>query len=195
MRCFFKGLFLIILVYYLPACNNTSETDDPGKNNESTQGLEIESVEEANKGKDIPKAVTEFTVEAFLNSMTGIELSKLALKNASDNRVKILAQNILTDHGLIYRKLDELAKRKTITLPIVMDKKHQDFYEKLNETESHKFNRQFIDLIVESSEDNIQLYEKAINDVEDAELNALINKTLSKLKQHVQTAKTLNQIK
>ena len=57
----------------------------------------IKTVEEANKEKEIPKAILEFTVEAFMESMTKMELSKLALKNTSDNRIKIFAQNTLID--------------------------------------------------------------------------------------------------
>jgi predicted outer membrane protein len=186
MDRFFKLLFILILLFYLHACGDASQNN----NNHETTGLKIQSAEEANKGKKVTKKTIEFTMNAFMESMTGAELAKLAWKNTTNDRVRTFAQNILADYNLFYNGLSKIAEDENITLPIVMDKDHQKLYEKLEKKKgTMEFDERFIDLITKNIENNIDLCEHDARKVEDTSIKDFVIKFLPELKRLDQTAK------
>jgi putative membrane protein len=186
MRRFFN-LFILVSAFYWIACNRS-----PGENNtdESMRKFSITTVEEANKKK--PKELSEFMVGAFIESLTEIELSKLALNNTSDARIKEFAQNTLADYSLFKKELSELAEERTITLPIVMDKAHQKPFIDLKEIkDSTQFDRKFVDLMSKNLANNIELHEDAAKDLQDTEIRSFISRSLLKIRRHAKIAAEL----
>lgn len=182
---------LLVCTCFLFGCNSSSQQGEQSKDEVATADLEVESADEANRQKGIAEGDNTFAVEAAIESMTQIEIGKLGLKNTSNQTVHIFAQQILEDHTLFYRELTQLCERKNITLPIVIDKKHQKPYEKLAELRDAEFDSEFADLLSENLTNTLSIYDQAAKHVSDPDFLTYINKSLPLIRQHVRRAGTM----
>jgi len=167
----------------LAACNNTNRraADD--------------SVDQAQDVNDTSAMVNEqdadFAVKAADASLAEIELGKLALEKATDQRVKDFAQQMVSDHQKANDELMAIATRLNITLPPVVSEDHVDKQRKLRDKSGEAFEEDYIDLMVKDHDRAVSLFEDAASDAKNADLKAFAAKTLPTLKMHFEEAKTL----
>src|SRR5690606_11410339 len=107
----------------LAACNN------------SNRRTANDSVDQARDVNDTSAMVNEddadFAVKAADASLAEIELGKLAMEKATDQRIKDFAQKMVTDHQRANDELMAIATRLNITLPPVVSETHVDKQRKL----------------------------------------------------------------
>jgi putative membrane protein len=66
----------------------------------------------------------QFALSAAMGGMAEIELSKLALRNSSNSKIKSFAQMMVNDHSKANSELKSMATSKGIELPTSLDKEH-----------------------------------------------------------------------
>ena len=167
----------------IAACNNTNRraADD--------------SVEQAKDVNDTTAMVNEtdadFAVEAADASLVEIELGKLAMEKATDQRIKDFAQRMVTDHQKASNELMKIATHLNITLPPVISEDHVEKQRKLRDKSGDDFEEAYIDIMVKDHDWTVSLFEDAASDARNADLQAFAAKTLPTLKKHFEEAKVL----
>jgi putative membrane protein len=175
--------FMAILVSaaFAAACNNPRTADD--------------SVDQAQDVNDSTAMTNEqdadFAVKAADAGLAEVELGKLALEKATDQRVKDFAKKMVDDHQRANDELMTIATRHNITLPPVISEEHADKQRKLMEKSGEEFDREYIDAMVKDHNKVVSLFEDASSDARNADLQAFASKTLPTLKKHHEEAKAL----
>jgi len=133
----------------------------------------------------------KFFEEAASANKLEVESGRLAAQKASNPQLKAFAQEMVTDHTKAGQELQALAARKRIQLPIAMSDDHQQKLEKLRAKTGKDFDQEFRDLMVDSHEEAVSLFENTAKDAQDPEVKAFATKMLPTLQRHERHANTL----
>jgi putative membrane protein len=135
---------------------------------------------------------SKFFEKAASADMLEVESGRLAAQKATDPQLKEFGQKMATDHAQAIAELRALAARKGVALPAVMSDDHQKKLAKLREKKpGEDFDAGFRDLMVDSHEDAVSLFEDTAKDSKDPDVKAFAAKMLHKLQQHEAAAKAL----
>ena len=141
----------------------------------------------------LSRADEGFLTQAAQNGHAEVEASKLAMEKASDPKVKEFARKMVEDHTQANQELEKLASSKGVDLPdgpSLLQKGKSKLM--LSTADGESFDRRYADSMgVEAHEDNIELFEEAVKEAEDAEVKAYAQKVLPKLQEHLKMAKQL----
>ncbi len=174
-------MLIVALAIFAVACNNPRTADD--------------SVDQAQDVNDTTAMTNEddadFAVKAADAGLAEVELGKLALEKATDQRIKDFAKKMVDDHQQAGDELMTIATRHNITLPPVISEEHANKQRKLMEKSGAEFDREYIDLMVKDHNHAVSLFEDASTDARNADLQAFAAKTLPTLKKHQDEAKAL----
>src|SRR5690606_1750943 len=144
------------------ACNNTNRrtADD--------------SVDQAMGVNDtsamVNKRDADFAVEAADASLAEIELGKLAMEKATDQRIKDFAQRMVSDHQKANNELSAIATNLNITLPPVVSEDHVDKQRKLRDKSGEAFEEEYIDIMVKDHDRTVSMFEDAASDAMNTDL-------------------------
>lgn len=116
------------------------------------------------------------------------ELAKEKSKNA---KVKSFAEMLVTDHSKANSKLKAMAKAKGVEAPAGPGLVQQGKL-KLLGLKDDGFDKAFADQSVSDHKSTIDMFEKAIKELKDADLKAFAEKTLPTLKHHLSEAEKLH---
>ncbi len=165
------------------ACNNTNRR------------TASDSVEQAQGVNDTSAMVNEqdanFAVKAADANLAEIELGKLALEKATDQRIKDFAQRMVSDHQKANDELMTIATSLHITLPPVISEDHVVKQRKLRDKSGDAFEKGYMDIMVKDHDRAVSLFEDAASDARNTDLQAFAAKTLPTLKKHFEEAKML----
>ncbi len=154
-----------------------------------------DSVDQARMVNDTSAMVNEddaeFAIQAADAGLAEIELGKLAMERATDQRIKDFAQRMVSDHEKANDELLAIAAMHNITLPPVSGEDQIDKQRNLHEKSGEEFEREYMELMVDDHDDVVSLFEDASNDVRNADLQAFAAKTLPTLKKHAAEARSL----
>lgn len=149
----------------------------------------------ADKGTPTPamaKQDADFFDDASQGSLLEVKLGQLAAKNAASDEVKKYGQRMVEDHTRLNQQLNQLAAgKKGMTVPQVLDKKHQDVVDKLSQYAGAKFDREYMSRMVSDHEDDVKAFEKQAKDGKDTELKQLAAGALPLLHDHLSQAKDI----
>lgn len=163
------------------ACNNPRTADN--------------SVDQAQDVNDTTAMTNEddadFAVKAADAGLAEVELGKLALEKATDQRIKDFAKKMVDDHQRANDELMTIATRHNITLPPVISEEHVNKQRKLMEKSGSEFDQEYIDLMVKDHDKVVSMFEDASADAQNADLKAYAAKTLPALKMHHEEALAL----
>jgi putative membrane protein len=138
---------------------------------------------------------SKFLEKAASADMLEVESGRLAAQKAKNPQLKKFGQKMATDHAQATAKLRALAARKGVAFPSVMSDDHQKKLAKLREAKAGEhFDARFRDLMVDSHEDSVSLFEHTAKDSKDPDVRAFAAKMLSTLQQHEAAAKALPMI-
>lgn len=164
-----RFLLLGMIVWGFQACNE-DEVIDPNTENQ------------------------DFVIEAASSNTLEVEAGTLAESRGSDESVRAYGAMIVEDHTAIGISLSALATSKEWAIPTEMRQKHQDMLARLDGLEGEEFDREFIDLMIESHEEAIELFEQAAEGdhaVPDMDLRAFAADKLPGLRTHLTLAETI----
>ena len=184
-----KKLNLIIgaalLVGSLQACHNGAK--DSAQTADSINAVKDTTKTDTTKGlAGVPDDDdAKFAVKAATGGLTEIALSKLAVAQATDSKIKEFANMMITDHTAAGDKLSALAKSKNITIPAAPDSSQQKTINDLGKKTGKDFDKAYIDQMITDHKNTISLFEDEQKNAKDADIKAFVTNTLPTLHKHL----------
>jgi putative membrane protein len=140
------------------------------------------------------KADNVFLENAIQGSYAEVQGSKLAQEKTSDADVKEFAAAMIKDHTAMIEEASALAKSKGYEPPTEPSVMQRTELVALRALSGGAFDTMYVDRIgVASHEATIKQFETASQEAEDADVKAMAQKTLPKLRHHLEMAQALNQ--
>ena len=197
-----------------------AQEDKYGKESKDKGAPGAASTTQAGKAGSLSSSDEQFIKDACKGSHVEVKMGKLGVQKAQNEQVKQFAQKLVDDHTKANTELKQLASSKGLTLPepsdritaiddsadrtqvrekeeaahSSSDKDHAEFkreWQKLESSSGTEFDRQFMSMTVKCHEKGVQEFEKASQASSDSEVKAFAAKTLPTLREHLQTARSL----
>jgi len=145
--------------------------------------------------KSDQKDEADYLVDLVNTGMTEVELSKVAAKKAVDRQVKEYAEKVIAEHKRDEDKLKEIASKKNITLPNEISKEYRDMLDKLASMKADRdFDKKYVDDMVDINEKAIDKGQGALNNSNDNELHAYVDKIIADDRGHKDQAAHLKDV-
>ncbi|MES2490184.1 MAG: DUF4142 domain-containing protein [Pseudomonadota bacterium] len=141
----------------------------------------------------VSKDDIEFLGKAAQADMTEVQAATIASSRALTTDAKSLASSAKTDYEVSNTDLRTIAATKGVVLPTRLDSEHQKELDKLQKVDAKKFDAAYIDVVKDSHEDAVDLFEKAAKKSKDADIQTFAKNSLPTLKQNLDTAKRLDE--
>ena len=177
----------VCLSLFFLACNNDEKSS-------------VEKADSANQSKEdrLPdnqvadESSSSFLVDAANGGMAEVEISKLVNDKSTNAKVKSFATMMVNDHTGVNGEVKSLAAKKNITLPADMSNDKKEKANELSNKTAADFDKAYMQTMVSDHKATIDLFEKASNNVKDAEVKSFIDATLPKLRSHLEMAQDVS---
>lgn len=145
--------------------------------------------------KTLSETEQRFVRQAVESSLYEVAVAALAADRAQNDSIKRMAEQLVNDHRSANDKLQQLANgRMAVPSDIPADK--QATIDKLSQAKGAAFDKQFLDIVgIRDHQRDIQMFESAQKDIQDAELKLFVQNTLPTLKHHLSTAQDLRSVR
>jgi putative membrane protein len=189
--------FLLITGLGLAACNtnnNKQDSEDSAKKaneQKDTSGMTTNNRADTMAAMPVNKEVADFAVEAASGSMMEVELGKIAQDKATNPRIKDFGGMMVKDHSDANDELKRVAEQKNITLPTGVSNEQQKDIDNLNKKTGKDFDKAYMKMMLDDHKKDIKKFEKAGNDLKDADIKSFAMKTLPTLQKHLDSAKAI----
>lgn len=147
-------------------------------------------------GKDdkLARGDRKFIENAAASGMFEVQVSQLAATKAADQAVKNYAQMLVEHHSTANNELVQLANARKVELPAAPPRAMRRDMEKLGKKNGAEFDREYVrEVGIKAHQKDIKMFQKASEDLKDADLKAWASKTLPTLQQHLAQAQQLPQ--
>jgi putative membrane protein len=138
-----------------------------------------------------PKDDHKFVEEAAGGGLAEVRLGQLAVDRSSDSSVKEFAQQMVTDHSKANDELKSLVAGRDVKIPAELPKDQQKKWDDLNKLSLEKFDKAYVDAMVDDHKTDVKLFEKEAKSGDDATVKAFAGRTLPTLKHHLEMALSL----
>ena len=135
-------------------------------------------------------AQASFFKDAAAAGMAELAAGKLAGRQASSDKVRGFARQMVDDHILAGQQLQSLAQQKNVTLPQSPDVEHQQTLAELEQKKDADFDKAYIAAQVQDHRKAVALFEEAAQ-AQDRDVAAFAQKMLPTLRHHLQMAESL----
>lgn len=168
--------------WMLQSCSNGAKTNSTSAADSANAAKMSDTT--ASKS-DSTATDAKFAVDAANGGMTEVQVSKLALQQATNAKVKDFANMMVTDHTKANDELMALAKSKNITLPDSVSNDKKSAMMDLSKKTGSDFDKAYVDMMVDDHQKTISLFEDESKNGKDADIKAFADKTLPTLKMHL----------
>jgi putative membrane protein len=169
-----KGLLLLLISTVMVSCSqdlsyqeainkNQRKIEDPAKLDDAT-----------------------FLVETKSNSLLQVRLAELAKTSGYASAIVDLAKKNLADLEEMSEDLDDLARREKVAIPDMMDDHDQANYYEVSKADRQDFDKNFIMIMKQVNEDNIQRFLSMATNAKDADVRAFAARQLDLFRTHAQ---------
>lgn len=172
---------------FMASCGNTNTPDDSKEVAENQNEAQFDNTK---LEKD-----SEFAVKAADGGMMEVMMGELAQKNSTMQELKDYGKMLVTDHSKANEELKALAAQKNISLPAAMSSDHQKKYDDMAKKIGQDFDKDFIDMMIDDHEDDIDLFKDEADNGNDADIKAFASKTLPTLQQHLDRIKQIKDMR
>lgn len=124
-------------------------------------------------------------------SMTEVELGKLAASNSFSEAVKAYAVQMTESNTKVNQRLKRVAAKGNVTISADLDPKSQARIAKLGKLQGADFDRAFVKDQIQSGEKNLRVYEQELQNGADAGLKSLATRATPFMQKQLQAAKDL----
>jgi putative membrane protein len=139
------------------------------------------------------KQDTDFFEDAAQGGMLEVKLGELAVKQGASDDVRKFGQRMVDDHGKLNTRLTDLGHQKPgLTVPAELDKKHKAVVDKMAQLSGAKFDREYMDSMVDDHQKDVKAFEKQAKEGKDPDLKQLAATSLPMLLEHLQLAKDVD---
>jgi len=132
-----------------------------------------------------------FMQQAAASDLFEITTGQMAAQKGTMPETRAFGEMLVRDHTMSSSELMTLASQKTVTLSMTLPQDKAQKVTTLNNATGTAFDRQFAQMQVQAHQEAIDLYEKADQDITDAQVQAFIDKTLPVLRMHLDHAEDL----
>lgn len=174
----------------LTACNEAHRGNDSNVNEPRNEAAAESNTD---KFQEQTEKDAEFTYEVVLSYYGDIKLAELANQRSRTAQVKEIAQAMVTDHTAALNDLKRIAQAKAISIPVEEDDDLERKIENLAANSAEKFDREWLEEMIDRHEDDINKFEKRLEASGDDELKAYIDETLPMLKEHKESLEALKE--
>jgi putative membrane protein len=136
-------------------------------------------------------ADAKFVRTAAQSGMMEVRMGQLIKESAQSKGLRDFGDKLVTDHTKANQELNQIASRKGVSPPSQPADKHEKMLDQLSKLKGAEFDRAAQKHAVMHHQEDVQLFEKASQSLQDAELKAFVQKTLPTLKEHLDMAKKL----
>ena len=180
-------------IFSFQSCGDAGSGDAVESANESNE-VKQDSAEKTSGEATAPVSEedSKFAVMAASGGMMEVQLGELAQQKASSQRVKDFGAMMVRDHTKANDELKNLAGMKNITVPPAPGEDHMDQITNLSKKSGREFDREYMKMMVDDHQEDIDEFEKCSNNSKDADLKAFAAKTLPVLRTHLDSAKAIN---
>lgn len=137
-------------------------------------------------------ADVEFVKHEAAAGMATVKIAELGVKKATRPEVKSFAETIVKEHTAANEELKKLAATKGVELSAVIDAKHAEMFQKLEQYSGTEFDKEFLDVAVSGHKKCVDRFEDAAKDSQDHDVKTWAAKMLPALKAHLAQAEELN---
>jgi putative membrane protein len=120
-----------------------------------------------------------------------VELGKIAQEKATNPRIKEFGAMMAKDHSEANDQLKSLAQQKNITLPASVSDKQQKEIDDLNKKTGKDFDKAYMNMMLDDHKKDIKKFEKAGNDLKDADIKSFAMNALPTLQKHLDSARAI----
>lgn len=176
------------------ACNDTANdnagTADTVSNEPVTADTSTTSIPQSSTPAD--SATAMFMTKAADGGMMEVQLGQLAQQQAESQRVKDFGAMMVRDHQKANDELKILASTKSVTLSDSLTPEHKRHVTNLQNKKGTAFDKAYMSMMVQDHQKDIKEFEKASNELPDAEVKGFATRTLPVLKTHLDSATAIN---
>jgi putative membrane protein len=140
----------------------------------------------ASAGGKVAAKDSKFVTEAAVSGLFEVEAGKLAQEKGSSDQVKQLGEMMIKDHTAANDELMKIASSKGVQVPTELDAKHKTMLEKLSKQSGEAFDKAYLAALEAAHKKDVTLFEKASQNLEDADLKGFAAKTLPILQGHLE---------
>lgn len=177
-------IFLITFPLIALSCNNQSNQE---RNNSSiTRDMEGAMGDPYIIERDSDEG---FLKEAGSAGLMEVELGQYAGQNALNPRVKKFGSMMVKVHSRANEELKAIADKKNIS--VSMNDKHSGMMRELQQKRGEEFDKEYMKMMVDDHQKDIDKFEKQGENSEDADLKAFASKILPVLQMHLDSAKSI----
>ncbi|MFZ2280040.1 MAG: DUF4142 domain-containing protein [Prosthecobacter sp.] len=137
-------------------------------------------------------ADVEFVKHEAAAGMATVQIAGLGVKKATRPEVKTFAEMIVKEHTAANEELKKLAATKGVELSAVIDAKHAEMFQKLEQYSGTEFDKEFLDVAVSGHKKCVGRFEDAAKDSQDNDVKTWAAKMLPALQAHLAQAEELN---
>lgn len=152
--------------------------------------LAIQSCKDDDDDDDYTMDRTVFVTQAASGNMLEIQAGALAMERGSQ-QVKDYGQMMVTDHTAASAELATLATSKSIPFPTQMLAAHQQQLTQLQGVTGDAFDKAYANLMVQSHQEQVNLFDMAEDEVNDRDLRNFADQKLPTLEAHLRHANEL----
>ena len=134
----------------------------------------------------------EFVKHEAAAGMATVKIAGLGVKKATRPEVKTFAEMIVKEHTAANAELTKLAATKGVELSAVLDSKHAEMFQKLEQYSGTEFDKEFLDVAVSGHKKCVGRFETAAKDSQDNDVKMWAAKMLPGLQAHLAQAEELN---
>ena len=170
----FLPMFSLTCLLAIFSCN------EPRQGREELAGEENdEKFEKKNLRND-----AQFVEEVVASNYAEIKMAEIANQRSRNSEVKQIAQMVQADHSGSLNELKTLAQSKAISVPVEETDEARLKMENFSAESGRNFDEKWCKEMIDKHEDNIDRFEKRLENSDDADLKSWISKTLLTLRSH-----------
>ena len=193
MKTHFLPAILLTSLVLTFGCSSRDSTTKADKVNEKK--IDEQAVAISSDHKDKAKDVSQGLVDLTSMSMTGYELSKVALQKATNPQVKTFAQRAMNAHQQGEKQLRDLARQLNVTLPSTMAKEGKDRVEDLqDEKAGTAFDVEYLSEMAKVNDKAIDVADELEDDAPSKEVKAFARKIQEDDKKYKEQAQQLKNV-
>jgi putative membrane protein len=182
-----KKVFIALLA--LSTCAGLNACNDSGN---ATDAKDVaDSANEQKFDSSRIEGDADWAVDAAAGGMMEVKFGELAQKNAGSAQVRDFGKTMVTDHSKANDELKALAAQKNISLPATLSDEAQRKYDDLAKKTGADFDKDYMSMMVDDHEEDIDEFKKEAADGRDAELKTWAADKIQVLQHHLDMAKQI----
>jgi putative membrane protein len=138
---------------------------------------------------------TQFARDAAIGGMMEVQLGKIALQKASNEKIKEFAQRMVDDHSRVSDELSGIAAKESIVVPNELDAKHKAVVDRFSRMSAGSdFDRAYITDMVRNHRADMGAFEQEQDNGQNHDLTSWAGSTLPTLRDHLRMAEAAQRV-